>query len=63
MNETLRLKELGEKMNKENPGSGDALRLMGKLLGNATYGQQLKNDYDTVTEFIHSIKEKDQFLN
>jgi hypothetical protein len=62
MDTTLKLKTDGDELNAKEDGSGDALRAFGKALGNSTYGQTLKNDYDDVIRMIGSPSERDIFM-
>ena len=62
MQKTLELKEEGNKMNDIEAGSGDALRAFGKLLGNASYGQNLRHDHQEVVQMIGSVEDKNKFL-
>ena len=63
MKKTLEIKQEGDRLNKIEAGSGDAMRSFGKTSGNATYGQMLKKDHNDVIEFINNIADKDKFMN
>lgn len=56
MNKTLELKNKGEST------GNNSLRVLGKLLGNSTYGGMLKHDHHMDTQLIRNSKEKDVFL-
>lgn len=56
MNKTLHLKKQGEET------GNNSLRVLGKLLGNSTYGSMLKHDSHMKIELIHNHQEKEQFL-
>ena len=43
--------------------SGDALRSFAKLLSNGVYGQTIKKDHDSNTQFLNWITEKDKYLD
>ena len=62
MNKTLEIKQKGEDMNEKVPGSGDAYRAFGKLLGNAAYGDCIRGDHNENVQFIKNIKDQQEFL-
>ena len=56
MNKTLELKNKGEQTN------NNSLRVLGKLLGNSTYGGMLKHDNHMDIQLIRNSNDKDLFL-
>ena len=62
MKYTLDLKEEGEQANKKEQGSGNAKRTFAKTLGNATYGDTIKQDHDDHIAFINHREDQQDFL-
>ena len=59
----LEIKAEGERLNNIEKGLGEAIRAFGKLLANASYGQTIKKDHDSIIQFINNNNDRHKYMD